>query len=117
MHSRLGTCVRNNLVASDQPTGIVELPVDWALDDFPYFGRSGALPSPELIFKVYRDEFDVAYQEGTMFMLTLHPHIVGRRSRISQLDKLIDYMKSNPGVWFATAEQIAEYVKEAAKTR
>jgi peptidoglycan-N-acetylglucosamine deacetylase len=101
------------LVASGQPTGIVELPVDWALDDVPYFGLGGALPSPDLIFKVYQDEFDLAYREGTMFMLTLHPHIIGRRSRIDHLDKLIVYMKSKTGVWFATAEQIAKYVKEA----
>jgi peptidoglycan-N-acetylglucosamine deacetylase len=105
------------LFTGGQPTGMVELPVDWALDDAPYFGRSGALPSPELIFKVYQEDFNVAYEEGTMFMLTLHPHIIGRRSRIVYLDKLIDYMKSKPGVWFATAEQIATYVKEAAKSR
>jgi hypothetical protein len=42
--------------------------------------------------------------------LTFHPHVVGRRSRIGHLDKLIEYMKSKPGVWFATAEQIAGYV-------
>jgi len=30
------------------------------------------------------------------------------------LDKLVTYMKSKPGVWFATHEQIALYVKEQA---
>jgi peptidoglycan-N-acetylglucosamine deacetylase len=104
------------LVAGGQPTGMVELPIEWILDDAPYFGRGGALPSPELIFKTYKDEFDLAYEKGTMFMLTLHPHIIGHRSHISHLDKLIDYMKSKSGVWFATAEQIATYVKEAAAT-
>ena len=99
------------LMANGQPTGIVELPVSWIEDDAPYFGRTGALPSPELIFNVYRDEFDVAYREGTMLMLTMHPHISGRRSRIVHLEKLITYMKSKPGVWFATAEQIANFVK------
>ena len=102
------------LLANGQPTGIIELPVSWIEDDAPYFGRTGALPSPELIFKVYRDEFDVAYREGTMFMLTMHPHVVGRRSRIVELEKLITYMKSKPGVWFATGEQIATYVKQQA---
>jgi len=104
------------LVAGGQSTGMIELPVDWTLDDAPYLGRTGILPSPELIFKTYKEEFDLAYEEGTMFMLTLHPHIVGHRSRISHLDKLISYMKSKSGVWFATAEQIATYVKEAAAT-
>ena len=27
------------------------------------------------------------------------------------LDELVAYMKSKPGVWFATCEQIARYVK------
>jgi hypothetical protein len=64
-----------------------------------------------LIFKVYRDEFDVAYREGTMLMLTLHPHVSGHRSRIVHLDHLLADVKSRPGVWFATAEQIARHVK------
>ena len=104
------------LVANGQPTGLVELPVEWILDDAPYFGRTGALPSPESIFKVYRDEFDVAYEEGTMFMLTMHPHVIGHRSRAVHLDRLIEYMKSKPGVWFATAEQIAGYVRNQSKS-
>ena len=104
------------LIANGQPTGLVELPVEWILDDAPYFGRAGALPSPESIFKVYRDEFDVAYDEGTMFMLTMHPHVIGHRSRAVHLDRLIQYMKSKPGVWFATAEQIATYVRNQSKS-
>jgi peptidoglycan/xylan/chitin deacetylase (PgdA/CDA1 family) len=104
------------LVAQGQPTGLIELPVEWILDDAPYFGRTGALPSPESIFKVYRDEFDVAYDEGTMFMLTMHPHVIGHRSRAVHLDRLIQYMKSKPGVWFATAEQIAAYIRTQSKT-
>jgi peptidoglycan/xylan/chitin deacetylase (PgdA/CDA1 family) len=104
------------LVADGQPTGLIELPVEWILDDAPYFGRTGALPSPELIFNVYRDEFDMAYDEGTMFMLTMHPHVVGHRSRMAHLDRLIQHMKARPDVWFATAEQIANYVKQQTGT-
>jgi peptidoglycan/xylan/chitin deacetylase (PgdA/CDA1 family) len=101
------------LVAAGKPTGLVELPVTWVQDDAPYFGRTGALPSPELIFDVYKDEFDMAYEERTMLMLTMHPHVSGRRSRAVHLAKLLDYMKAKPGVWFATAQQIAEYLKKS----
>jgi peptidoglycan/xylan/chitin deacetylase (PgdA/CDA1 family) len=101
------------LVANGKSTGLIELPVTWVQDDAPYFGRTGALPSPELIFNVYKDEFDMAYEERTMLMLTMHPHVSGRRSRAVHLAKLLDYMQSKPGVWFATAQQIAEYVKKA----
>ncbi len=103
------------IVSEGEPTGMVELPVEWILDDAPYFGCSGSLPSPELIFDAYRDEFDVAYEEGTMLMLTMHPHVIGHRSRILHLDRLVSYMKSKPDVWFATAEQIARYVRAEAE--
>jgi peptidoglycan/xylan/chitin deacetylase (PgdA/CDA1 family) len=102
------------IMANGQDTGLVELPVSWILDDAPYFNRAGALPSPEAIFKVYQDEFDKAYEEGGMLMATFHPHIVGRRSRMVHLERFIAYMKGKPGVWFATAEQIANHVRPAA---
>jgi peptidoglycan-N-acetylglucosamine deacetylase len=90
---------------------VVELPLNAILNDEPYFATSRSFPAPELIFKVYQDEFDVAYREGTMLMLTLHPHVVGHRSRIAHLERLLTYMKGKPNVWFATAEQIANHVK------
>jgi peptidoglycan/xylan/chitin deacetylase (PgdA/CDA1 family) len=109
--SMMGMDEPYELLAEGRPTGIVELPVDWILDDAPYFGRAGSLPSPELIFKTYRDEFDVAYREGTMLMLTFHPYVSGHRSRMVELEKLVTYMQAKPGVWFATAGQVADYAK------
>jgi peptidoglycan-N-acetylglucosamine deacetylase len=47
----------------------------------------------------------------------MHPMISGHRSRIEYLDKLIAYMKSKPGVWFATGQQIADYVRPQRKTQ
>jgi peptidoglycan/xylan/chitin deacetylase (PgdA/CDA1 family) len=104
------------LLLDGQPSGLVELPVSRYLDDqmtlaAARFGPS-ALPSPELVFEVYRDDFDVAYEEGTLFLPTLHPHLIGMRSRIGYLEDLIRYIKSKPNVWFATAEEIARYVKQ-----
>jgi peptidoglycan/xylan/chitin deacetylase (PgdA/CDA1 family) len=101
------------ILADDKPTGLVELPIEWILDDFPYYSgnASGSLPSPEAVFQIYKDEFDVAYEERTMVIITLHPHVSGHRSRLAQIDRLVSYMKSKPGVWFATLEQIATAVK------
>ncbi len=106
------------VLLNGQPSGIVELPVSRILDDYPTlsaprFGPS-ALPSPELVFESFRDDFDAAYQEGTLFLLTLHPHFIGMRSRIGYLEDLITYIKSQPNVWFATAEEAARYVKQQA---
>ena len=65
------------VVINGQNSGLIELPIEWILDDAPYFGQTGALPSPELIFKVYRDEFDVAYTISGLFVLTMHPQVSG----------------------------------------
>ncbi len=101
-----------------QPSGIVELPNNIYRNDLRFLtsGRTGPglLPSPELIFETFQDDFDVAYREGTLFVLTLHPHVVGMRSRIIYFDRLVEYIKGKPGVWFATGEQIARYVKQQA---
>ena len=95
-------------------TGIVELPIERILDDAPYFGAAnGSLPSPELVDQIYRAEFDVAYREGGLYVLTMHPHYTGHRSSVLWLEKLIIYMKSKPGVWFATHEEIAGYLKKS----
>ena len=107
------------LVQHGKPTGLIELPIEWILDDFPYYSgnASGSLPSPEAVFNIYKDEFDVAYNERTMVVLTTHPHVSGHRSRLLQIDRLITYMKSKPGVWFATGEQIANAVRAGGNAR
>jgi peptidoglycan-N-acetylglucosamine deacetylase len=103
------------LIENGQQTGMIELPINWIADDYPYYEpqASGSLPDPDLVYQIYKAEFDSAYQERTLFILTMHPHITGHRSRIAQLDKLVTYMKSKPGVWFATLEQVADYVKKS----
>jgi len=100
------------IVARGEPTGMIELAIDWTLTETPYLGRGGTMPSPELLFQLYKAEFDGAYKQGTMLVLTLHPHVTGHRAPMQQLEALIDYMKSKPGVWFATGEQIATYLKQ-----
>jgi peptidoglycan/xylan/chitin deacetylase (PgdA/CDA1 family) len=100
------------IVSRGKPTGIVELAIDWTLTETPYLGQNGRMPSPTLLYQLYRDEFDGAYEEGTMFVLTLHPYLSGHRAPMKHLSEFVAYMKSKPGVWFATAADIAKYVKE-----
>jgi peptidoglycan-N-acetylglucosamine deacetylase len=108
------------LVEEGEPTGIVELPVEWIKDDYPYFGmdRLSAIrpyTAPSLVGEIWRREFEGAYSEGGLFLLTMHPHVIGHRSRMSVLEELIQHMHSRAGVWFATHEDIARYVKAQAR--
>jgi peptidoglycan-N-acetylglucosamine deacetylase len=125
----LGLIYDSSLMADDRPyevqtagrpTGIVELPVEWILDDYPYFwmDRSSTVRptmTPDEVFSIWKAEFDGAYAERGLFILTMHPHVIGHRARIAMLERLVTYMKSKPGVWFATHEQIARYVKQQAR--
>ena len=100
------------ILLAGKPSGMVELPIGWILDDYAYFGgTNGTMPSPELVLQVFQSEFDAAYDEGGLYALTMHPHITGHRSRAAALDQLIAHMRSRPGVWFATHEEVARYVR------
>jgi peptidoglycan-N-acetylglucosamine deacetylase len=116
--SLLGADEPYEIVSYGQASGVIELPISEIDNDYPYYGETanGSLPSPEAVFQIYKAEFDVAFQERTLFVLTQHPHVGGRRSRIVQLDRLITYMKSKPGVWFATMEQVASYTKQTNRS-
>lgn len=106
------------LLQDGAPTGLVELPVEWILDDAPLLDPRGERYSPPRdVARVWMDEFDKAYEEGTMFVLTLHPHVSGHRSRIVALEQLIAHIQSKGAgrVWFATHGEAAEYVRRAAK--
>ena len=106
------------LLENGEPTGIVELPVEWIRDDAVYFNmnRFQALrpyTPPEAVLSIFRREFDRAREEGGLFLLTMHPHVIGYRSRIFILEELIAHMKAQGGVWFATHADVARHVARA----
>src|SRR5260221_1442308 len=124
----MGLAYDSSLMADDEPyeliedgkaTGIVELPVEWIRDDAVYFNmnRYSALrpyTPPSAVLEIFKSEFDEAVKEKGLFLLTMHPHYIGHRSRLALLDRLITHIKSVPGVWFATHAQVAEYCKAQA---
>ena len=105
------------ILAHGKETGVVELPIDWTLTETPYLGAQGHMPSPDLLFELYKQEFDGAYKEGTTFILTFHPFLSGHRAPMQHLEDLIVYMKSKPGVWFATCSEVAEYARKSVVSR
>ena len=107
------------LLEQGEPTGVVELPPEWIRDDAVYFNmlRFGGLrpyTPPSAVEEIFTAEFEGAYAEGGMFLLTMHPHIIGHRSRLPLLDRLITRMKQTGGVWFATHAQAAQWCKDHA---
>jgi peptidoglycan/xylan/chitin deacetylase (PgdA/CDA1 family) len=124
----LGLLYDSSLMADDdpyeltdggEPTGIVELPPEWIRDDAPYFNfvRFSALrpyTPPSAVEEIFRAEFDGAWEEGGLFLLTMHPHIIGHRSRLPLLARLIAHMQSKGGCWFATHAEVAGWCRAHA---
>jgi peptidoglycan/xylan/chitin deacetylase (PgdA/CDA1 family) len=108
------------LLEAGEPTGIVELPVEWIRDDAVYFNmhRHSALrpyTPPEAVLDIFRREFDRAYDEGGLYVLTMHPHVIAHRSRLFIIEELIGHMKSRGDVWFARHADIARHVAAALR--
>ncbi len=124
----MGLLYDSSLMADDDPyelevqgeaTGIVELPPEWIRDDAVYFNMlrfSGLRPytPPSAVEEIFRAEFEGAVAEGGLFLLTMHPHVIGHRSRIALLDRLVAFMKDTPGVWFGTHEDVARWCAQQA---
>lgn len=92
---------------------LVEVPVHWMLDDAPLFrhvrGAGNAIADPERVLGMWRGEFDALREEGGCFVLTLHPWISGRASRIAVLRELVEHMLAARDVWLTTAEDVARW--------
>jgi peptidoglycan/xylan/chitin deacetylase (PgdA/CDA1 family) len=107
------------LLLEGKPTGMVELPVEWVRDDAVYFmmARFQSLrpyTPPQDVFDIFRRELDAAAQAGGIFQLTMHPHVIGYRSRIWILEELIRHARSIGGAWFATHAEVAQWAKAHA---
>jgi len=95
-------------------THLIELPVQWLLDDAPFFlfrPGSGSRPiqPAQQAFQAWVEEFQGIYRFGGLFNLTLHPQLIGRPGRILMLERLIEHILSYPHVWIATGREVADY--------
>jgi peptidoglycan-N-acetylglucosamine deacetylase len=107
------------LLLDGEPTGVIELPVEWVRDDAVYFmmHRFQSLrpyTPPSEVLDIFRRELDAAYDEGGIFQLTMHPHVIGYRSRIWILEEIIRHARGKAGTWFATHAQVVDWVKREA---
>jgi peptidoglycan/xylan/chitin deacetylase (PgdA/CDA1 family) len=108
------------LLLDGEPSGVVELPVEWVRDDAVYFWMNRfashrPYTPPADVLDIFRREFERAYQEGGLFQLTMHPHVIGYRSRIWILEEIIRLARSQPGVWFATHAEVAQWARQHAQ--
>jgi peptidoglycan-N-acetylglucosamine deacetylase len=101
---------------------LVEIPIQWALDDWEQFcflpdiSGSGLIESPRKARELWQDEFEALRDVGGCWVLTNHPFLTGRPSRARQLDELMAHVTSCADVWTASLEEMARHVRSLGLT-
>ena len=99
------------------PGGLVEIPGQWLLEDWEQFAFNadpawGFVPENcAKVFDLWWREFEAMHDFGCCFVLTLHPWLSGRPSRVRLLEELVRAMQAKNGVWFARGHEIAAHVR------
>lgn len=94
--------------------GLVELPVQWVLDDAAHFWFSSgmdwtrSISPPSVVREIWWDELDGIVALGGAFILTMHPQVIGRPHRLKMLEQFISDVKARGDCWIATCSEIAE---------
>ncbi|OZI77715.1 polysaccharide deacetylase family protein [Bordetella genomosp. 12] len=106
------------LLLDGQPSGVVELPVEWIRDDAVYFimHRFQSLrpyTPPQAVLDIFMRELEGAEQDGGLFQLTMHPHVITARSRIWILEEILKAARAK-GAWVATHAEVVRHVKAHA---
>jgi len=116
---RLGFRYSSNFMDDDMPymlryrgedTGLVELPVEWMLDDWHPFETERR--APDDVYRVWKPEFEGIHELGRYLCITCHPQVIGRISRLKMLERLISEMREKGDVWFATGREIADWTRK-----
>jgi peptidoglycan/xylan/chitin deacetylase (PgdA/CDA1 family) len=94
---------------------LLELPVDWSLDDWPRFGwsldRGGNAADPAEMCASWLAEYELARVERRHITYTMHPEVIGRGQRVVHLQRLIASVAAGTGVWFAPLAEVAAHVR------
>ena len=99
---------------------LVEIPVQWLLDDGVYFLVSYAPPNyrqPKLsseVSEMWCAEVRANAAFGAVTTMTLHPQLIGRPARIGILQDMVDAANEVGGVWFPRMDELARHVRETA---
>ena len=94
-----------------EPGDLVEIPVYWAMDDWPHFepgpGRSG-LSAPSAVLEIWTEElrYAAAHAPGGLVMVTVHPECIGRGHRMAMLERFVDVAAATEGVVFERLDAV-----------
>ncbi len=95
---------------------IAELPVHWSLDDWEQYAF---LPDPDIgqrienprdVAEIWKGELDAMRHTGSLCVLTCHPFLSGRPSRIRAIENFVSFARECGDVRFSRADLLADAV-------
>jgi peptidoglycan/xylan/chitin deacetylase (PgdA/CDA1 family) len=107
--------------SSGEQHGLVEIPVNFAFDDWnfgmssrtssrPLFGREAILP-------LWIEEFEATHAWGGVTTLVLHPQVSGRPMRWHILRDFLKHVQDKGDVWIATGEEITAHYETMERSQ
>lgn len=123
----LGIKYSSNLSNDDRPYklnlkngSLLEIPIHWALYDFPYFAFNytpafptgqGRIANYTQVLNNWIDEFEGYYENSLCYVLQLDPQTIGTPGRICLLEELFEKI-TKKDVWFAKGIEMYDYLCE-----
>ena len=96
---------------------IVEIPIQWALDDWeqycflPDISGAGLIETPRKARELWQASSRRCGRYGGCWVLTNHPFLSGRPSRAAALDELIRDIVADRHTWVTSLGEIATHVR------
>ncbi|MFA1611075.1 polysaccharide deacetylase family protein [Halobellus rubicundus] len=95
-----------------EETALVEIPVSWQRDDFPAFAfdRRRGFADERAVFDMWLAQFEWMYRnvDGGVYVLTVHPQIMGYSHRLERLESLIETVAEYPDTEFVTLDSVSD---------
>jgi peptidoglycan/xylan/chitin deacetylase (PgdA/CDA1 family) len=95
---------------------VAELPVHWSLDDWEQYAF---LPEPDIgqrienprdVAEIWKGELDAMRNTNSLCVLTCHPFLSGRPSRLRAIEDFIVFAKGCGEVRFSRADRLADLI-------
>lgn len=125
--TRYGVVADSSLMGDDRPYvvrhargSLFELPVQWALDDGPFFAWATGVgsPYPPLgLADTWCMELDQARRDGGHLSITVEPALIGRRHRFAQFEEFVRQAAGADDVWLCSHGQMVAYLQLMARDR
>ena len=101
-----------------ESTSVVELPVQWILDDavhfwFDYRAWTKKISTPSEVREIWESEFRGIHELGGVFVLTMHPQVIGRPYRLEVLDRFIEFVQRQEDAWIAPCGEVAAAFRDS----